>query len=194
MTKKYLAPQKQSGFVLITGIIFLVVIAVAAISSMEISNLDYKMATNSAFKDHSFQASETGRITSGDAVNQFAYERSWDSTDLHSAISFDTAFNPLAQNANTENLFKGETLDKDMTFAVSKSDDVAEINADIFIMRAPGVASLAGMGTQQFSGYEGAGKGIATSGSAIYFELRSRGTGNGGAETITASEYRTFIQ
>lgn len=186
--------KKPSGFILVTGLILLVVIAVAAISSMEISNLDYKMASNTAFKDQSFQASETGRIATGDAVNQFIDERSWTSVAYNSGLSFDSTFNPLAQNANTENLFDMTSLNRDMRFSIAKSTTMANVDADIFIMRAPGVSSVAGMGTQQFSGYEGSGKGLAASGSAIYFELRSRGIGSGGAETVTASEYRTFIK
>ena len=186
--------QHQKGFVLITGLILLVVIAVAAISGMQSSNLDYKMASNTAFKDQSFQASETGRIAAGDGINQYMDERSWDNVTTNIGLSYNNALNPLKQNAATENLFETTSLVKDMDFKIDKGTKVSKIESEVYITRIPGVHSVAGMGTQQFAGYDGAGKGLGASGSAIYFELRSRGKGNGGAETVTASEYRKFIK
>ena len=187
-------PQHQSGFVLITGLILLIIIAIAAIASMEMSNLDYRMASNSAFKEQSFQASETGRIAAGDAVNQFIYERSWDGVTVHPGISFASTFSPLSANGDSENLFSSGSLAKDMDFDIASTSAIEKINSDIYIIRAPSAAAAIGGGLQQLAGYRGAGKGVASSGSAIYFELRSKGLGNGGAETTTASEYRSFIQ
>ena len=186
--------KNQNGFVLITGLILLIIIAIAAIASMEMSNLDYRMATNSAFKAHSFQASETGRIAAGDAVNQFIYERSWSEVATHPGISIISGFSPLAENAASENLFNATTLIKDMNFTVAGTTTIESVDADIYVVRAPSAAAAAGGGLQQLAGYRGAGKGAAASGSAIYFELRAKGAGNGGAETTTASEYRSFIQ
>ncbi len=193
-TQNVKAIQHQEGFVLVTGLILLVVIAVAAISGMRSSNLDYKMASNTAFKDQSFQASETGRIAAGDAINQYMDERAWDNVTTNIGLSYTSTLNPLKQNANTENLFDTKSLVKDMDFKIDKGTKVSKVESEVYITRVPGVHSVAGMGTQQFSGYDGAGKGLGASGSAIYFELRSRGKGNGGAETVTASEYRTFIK
>lgn len=187
--------NKQSGAVLAIGLILLVIVAIAAIAGMELSNLDYKMASNSAFKNQSFQASETGRITTGDAVNQYIYDRSWVNTTIHSNLHITQEnYSPLALNSDTEDLFNTESLVKDMTFSLARSSVAQEIAADIFIIRAPSATVASGGGLQQLAGYRGAGKGVATSGSAIYFELRSKGTAYGGAQTITASEYRAFIQ
>ena len=187
--------KNQDGAVLAVGLILLIIIAIAAIAGMEISNLDYKMSSNAAFKNQSFQASETGRITTGDAVNQYIYDRSWDNATIHSNLSFtDSQFNPLALNTDTEDVFDTETLVKDMAFSVATSALVQEVAADIYIVRAPTASVATGGGLQQLAGYRGAGKGVATSGSSIYFELRAKGMANGGAETITASEYRAFIQ
>lgn len=187
--------KAQNGAVLVVGLILLVIIAIAAIAGMEISNLDYKMASNAAFKNQSFQASETGRITTGDAVNQYIYDRSWDNASIHTNLSFtDSQFNPLALNTDTEDVFNTETLVKDMKFSIATSALVQEVSSDIYIIRAPTASVASGGGLQQLAGYRGAGKGVATSGSSIYFELREKGSANGGAETITASEYRAFIQ
>ena len=82
----------QSGVILITGLILLFVIAIAAVTSMQISNLDYKMATNTAFKNQSFQASESGRIAAGDAINQFIYDRTWVGVTPHSGIIYNSSF------------------------------------------------------------------------------------------------------
>lgn len=189
-----LPARHQKGFVLITGLVLLVVIAIAAITSVEITNLDYKMASNLAFKEQSFQASESGRAAAGDAVNQYAYDRSWDGLTLHSGVSFSSGFNPLAPNATTENLFSQSSLVKDIDFTIAKSTNTSPVDADVYILRSPNAVAAAGGGIQQLSGYKGAGKGIASSGSAIYFELRAKGMGSGSAQTTTASEYRTLIQ
>lgn len=195
MIKNKLTKNNQRGAVLIIGLIFLIIISIAGISGMEISNLDYKMASNSAFKNQSFQASETGRITVGDAVSQYIYDRSWDNASVHSNLSFtDVDFNPLALNSSSEDVFDTDTLVKDMNFSLVKSDTTEAIESDIYIIRSPTVNVSSGGGLQQLAGYRGAGKGVASSGSSIYFELRARGTANGGAQTITASEYRAFIQ
>ena len=162
---------------------------------MELSNLDYKMASNSAFKNQSFQASETGRITTGDAVNQYIYDRSWVNATIHPNLHFTLEdYSPLALNSDTEDAFNTETLVKDMTFSLTTSSVAQEVAADIFIIRSPSATVASGGGLQQLAGYRGAGKGVATSGSAIFFELRAKGTAYGGAQTITASEYRAFIQ
>lgn len=187
--------SKQNGAILVIGLVLLIVVAIAAIAGMEISNLDYKMASNSAFKNQSFQASETGRITAGDAVNQYIYDRSWTNATTHPNLSFeDTEFNPLALNSDVEDVFDTDTLIKDMDFSVVQSIVAEEIASDIYIVRAPTASVALGGGLQQLAGYRGAGKGVATSGSSIYFELRAKGSANGGAQTITASEYRAFIQ
>ena len=184
----------QSGVILITGLILLFVIAIAAVTSMQISNLDYKMAANTAFKNQSFQASESGRIAAGDAINQFIYDRTWVGVTPHSGISYNSSFNPLDANAASENPFNATTLIKDMEFTIATSSGIEAVDADIYVIRSPSIAAASGGGLQQLSGYRGAGKGIASSGSAIYFELRATGTGFGNAQTVTASEYRTFIQ
>lgn len=186
--------KRQQGAILIIGLILLVIVAITAIASMEISNLDYKMASNSAFKSQSFQASETGRVSAGNAIKEYIYDRSWNDANTHINLSFDSSFNPLALNDETEDIFDTDTLVADMNFSVIQSAIAEKISSDIYIVRIPVANVATGGGLQQLAGYRGAGKGIATSGSAIYFELRARGMAKGGAQTVTASEYRAFIQ
>ncbi len=186
--------RTQNGFILVTGILLLIAISVVAISSMRASNLDYKMSSNTAFKAQSFEASETGRVLAGDAINKFIYERSWADLTIHASMVFDTQYDPLKENASSELPYDTSSLTKDMTFSLAKTTDRKAMNADIYIVRTPNVSAASGAGSQQLSGYRGAGKGIASSGSILYFEIRSKGLGNGNAQTITASEYRTFIQ
>jgi hypothetical protein len=180
--------QAQTGFVLISGLIILVIIAIAAIAGSQMSNLDYKMASNNAFKDEAFQNSETGRIAAADAVGKFLYERSWDNTLPHPQLTFDAQFNPLQDNSITENLFKSTSLTRDMTFTIN-----GEVISDLYIMNSPAAVLQQGSGAQMLSGYRGAGKGSASGGAALFFELRSVGLGQGGARATTASEYKGRI-
>ncbi|WP_053980934.1 hypothetical protein [Marinagarivorans algicola] len=186
--------KKQQGAILIIGLILLTIVGIAAIASIETSNLDYRMASNSAFKSQSFQASETGRVSAGNAIKEYIYDRSWNSANKHINLSFEASFNPLAVSNQSEDVFDTDTLETDMNFSVAQSATAEKVSSDIYILRIPMTNAASGGGLQQLAGYRGAGKGVATSGSAIYFELRSKGMAKGGAQTVTASEYRAFIQ
>ena len=60
---KYLTPQtpdNQQGAVLITALVFLVIMTLLALSAMNTTTLEEKMAANSQEINRAFQASETG--------------------------------------------------------------------------------------------------------------------------------------
>lgn len=185
---------KQSGFVLVTGLILLLVITIASLTSMKNSVLGYKISANTAFNDVAFQASESARAAAGEAVKNYIWDRSWTGFTIHSGLSRESEYNPLKTNGIFENQFRPSTLEKDMDFNIAKSGDVDEIDADVFIIRSPTATGASGAGMQQLAGYRGAGKGAGSSGSYLYFELRSLGYSAGGAETTTASEYRAYLQ
>lgn len=182
-------PFRQNGYVLITGLIFILVIAVVTTSSMQSSNLGYKISTNVALKDLAFQGSESGRIAAGVSLRDYVYDLSWPTvtglTNKESAYKAD-----LDTLGVDENLLDTSSLDVDMAYAI-EGEDIENINADVSLVKAPGgINDRSGM--QQLSGYEGLGKGAAAGGVQLIWEIRSQGSGAAGARAVTASEYRVI--
>ncbi len=181
--------RNQSGYVLITGLIFILVVTIVSISSMQSSNLNYKISTNEVFKTISFQGSESGRAAAGDAVSEYVYAREWEGN--FSGLSWDENYDPSTDDLETgEDLYSTDTLTVDMEYEVSHAS-IENIESDISIVKAPGV-STGGSGLQQLSAYEGLGKGAGAGGIHLTFEIRSTGRSSDEAVSVTASEYRVF--
>lgn len=181
--------KKQSGAVLIVGLIFILIISLATISSMQETNLNYKISTNESFKNISFQSSESGRAVSGDALSYYIYHRSWDAFNV-AGLSWTTLYDPSTDSLDplTENLYDTSSLGVDMNFTLSGTG-VEVASSNISIAKSPGVKST-GSAFQQLSGYEGLGKGAGAGGIHLIYEVRSTGLSAGNAVTVTASEYR----
>lgn len=81
-------PSRQAGATLIVALIFLVVLTIAGISAMQFSTLEERMASNSQFRNETFQqtqssiqsnllalnANATGRARLLEAMNQQKYD------------------------------------------------------------------------------------------------------------------------
>ena len=194
----YFLQKRQSGFVLIIGLIFILIISVVTVSSMQSSNLDYKIATNSIFKTVAFENSESGRIASGDAISYFMYYRSWSGFSRLGLIppdDYDPSIDNLGSitidgNQVAESLLDTNYLNIDLTYNVNTTD-IEPINSDINIIKGFTVPNY-GSGLQQSSGYDGLGKGIGTGGAHLLYEIRSTGTAASDARAVTAAEYRVI--
>ncbi len=180
--------KKNSGFVLVTGLVFVLVIMLVTVATMQSSNLDYKISSNEAFKDIAFQGSESGRVAAGEAVVYYIYSREWTGLQV-SNLTYLSDYDPATDSVGpNEDLYDTSSLNVDMQYDVS-GPYIETIDADINIVKAPGARSK-GSGLQQLSGYEGLGKGAGAGGVHLIYEIRSTGEGASGAVAVTASELR----
>lgn len=180
--------QRESGYILITGMIFLLIIALVSVSSLEGVNLDYKISTNDSFKDIAFQNSESGRTLIGDRISYYTYHRQWEGVD-DTGLVIPGDYDPTVDVLQTgEDLYDTSTLAVDMTYEL-QSESIEVMQAAINIVKAPGINS-SGSGLQQLAGYEGLGKGAGSGSMFLLYEIRSSGFGPSNAKAVTASEYK----
>jgi len=178
----------QSGFVLITGLILILVVTIVTVSSMQSTNLDYKISSNEAFKDIAFQSSESGRTAAGVGISDYLESRSF--TGI-TGLSHDSDYDPYSDLvASGEDLLDTSSLTVDLEFNLSATD-IEDIEADINVLKAPAVSAKKSA-LQQLSGYEGLGKSAAEGGTHIIFEIRSTGYGPSRAAAVTASEFKVI--
>lgn len=183
--------KTQSGYVLITGLILILVITIVTTSSMQGSNLDYKISSNSVFKDIAFQSSESGRTAAGEGISYYIYNRDFTGHGVP-GLSYTTDYDPKTDSVvSGEDLYNTNSLTADMFFDVS-DDAIEDLEADISIVKAQGV-NTGRSGVQQLSGYRGAGKSAAAGGVHLVYEIRSTGiVANTKAVAVTASEFRVI--
>ena len=190
----------QRGYVLITSLIFLTILTLVGVSSMQSSTLEYQVSTNQAFTERAFQSSDTGRKALADIVHAHVYERGWDNVsigsleilDKDSSGSGDSFWNGNSESANT--LSSGGTLTTDARFIIDLNGDgdgidSNEIESDIAVYRSKEVQPP-GAGLAMVAGYRGLGKSSASGGGHIYYEIRSTGRSASNAQSVTVSEYR----
>ncbi|MBX2858622.1 MAG: pilus assembly PilX N-terminal domain-containing protein [Cellvibrionaceae bacterium] len=183
--------SSESGFILITGLLFILAISVITVSSMQGTNLDYKISANESYKDIAFQGSETGRTVAGEAIAHFVYDRRWQGLNIN-GLAIPSTYDPSTDAlANGENLYDTSTLTVDLSFNLS-SQSIETIAADINIMKADGVKK-GKSALNQLSAYEGLGKGAGSGGVHLLYEIRSQGEGPAKAAAVTASEYKAAL-
>ncbi len=180
--------QRQSGYVLVTGLVFILIITVVTTSSMQSSNLDYKISSNEVFKNVAFQGSESGRIVAGENISHFVF---YQEGATIAGLSYDSDYKgDIDKKEDGEDLLDTSTLNVDMRYDVSGSN-VEPIAAEMISMKGTGAVSDRA-GFQQLSGYEGLGKGAGNGGAQVIYEIRSIGYGGGSAVAVTATEYRVI--
>jgi len=183
--------HSQSGYILITGLIFLLGISLITISMVQGTNLDYKIASNETFKAVAFQGSESGRAVSGEAIAYYMYDRQWDGLTIN-GLTIPSGYDPFSDVLKTgEDLYNSSSLEVDLNFDLS-STAVETIDAEINVIKAEGV-QLNKSALNQLSAYEGLGKGAGAGGASILFELRSQGKGPADAVAVTASEFKVTL-
>lgn len=190
--------KSESGFVLIVGLVFILIIAVITVSSMQSSNLDYKISTNSVLKDVAFQSSESGRLAAGEAISHFSFYDSWtgyseggfEASALKTYDPVSDVLSKISVNGveQLENPLDTNQLNVDLSYEKSGAN-IETIKSDINIIKAPAVLNN-GAGLQQLAGYDGLGKGLGNGGTTIIFEIRSASTA--GAFAVTATEYKVI--
>ena len=183
--------HSESGFVLITGLLFILAISVITISSMQGTNLDYKISANESYKDIAFQGSESGRTVAGEAIAHFVYDRRWDGFNIN-GLEIPATYDPSTDGlAAGESLYDTSSLNVDFSFNLS-AENVEPIASNINIIKADGVQK-GKSSLNQLSGYEGLGKGAGSGGVHLLYEIRSQGAGPAKAAAVTASEYKAAL-
>jgi len=187
--------KKQQGVALIIGLVFLGAVSIVGIAVMQNTQISYQLSANQAYSEKAFQSSESARSSLGQSIADYVYDRAWVSVPSHLTVldkdSNDGPDSPLDDNGSGENLYSQDTLAVDMEFNWASGDE--KLDADIYVVKTQRMIQ-GGAGAQQLSGYEGFGKAAAAGGGALFFEIRSKGTSNRGATSLTASEYRAVIQ
>lgn len=181
--------KKQTGAVLATALLLLLVLTLVAVTSMDSSNLSFRMSANSTFHDDAFNDSESARITSTSVLQEYMYEGEWTNVILPTGLSVSSGGGALLDpNGDTEDRYVNSSLSKDLEFSTQG------ILADIYVLKGPTFLNSAGAGSAQYKGYGGTGVAAGAAGGAYkFFEFRSVGRNQSGAQSWTASDYK-YVQ
>jgi hypothetical protein len=216
-----LIPKRRisGGYALFTALVLLVVITTVAVFAMRSSNLELRMASNTALKTESLEASEAGRQLLGEIVDVHAFNRGWPESiggNIPDALFGVTLPDFVAIEKNLDATLRDWYVDNDETefnpndlivdARVNASltpddqtpDYVQQSDIQVFKLRTD---LAAGSGAAQLRGYEGTGKGAAASGGNVFFYVQSRGREDTRstdvtpeAATVTGATYRHVIR
>ncbi|MGD8378371.1 MAG: PilX N-terminal domain-containing pilus assembly protein [Gammaproteobacteria bacterium] len=200
----------QSGYVLVTALIFLLVLTLVAVIATKNTSLELRMSRNFTNHVRSFETSEGTRLAINDLVDAHVYNRGWPTTVTGGTIDPATFASPIPpgltildkdgdgvpddlyiKNDAGENVLDPGTLDTDMTYSRTVNGETMTSKLSVFKL---GTSNNPGSSTAMISGYEGTGKATAGSGGAVYFQLRSVAEGLDGAIAVTASVYRHVVR
>ncbi len=193
-------PSRQRGAVLITALMFLTVLTLVGVVSMQSTSMDYQMSTNAVLQDRAFYFSENGREAMGSVIDDHLFDRGWSTNViLPTGLTIaDTSKDLYNGNDAGESLANAASLTFDATHRLDGNDDGdftdgEDSNSQIIVYKTQ-TQWAAGAGTAMAAGYEGLGKAAAAGGLHVFFELRSRGTTVAGAQATTAAEYRAILK
>ncbi len=195
-----IALPRQQGAVLITALMFLTVLTLVGVISMQSTSMDYQMSTNAVLRDRAFHFSENGREAMGSVIDDHLFERGWTANvTLPTGLNIANANKDLYNGNDTgESLADASSLTVDATHRLDGNGDGdftdgEDSNSAIIVYKTQ-TQWAAGAGTAMAAGYEGLGKAAAAGGVHVFFELRSRGTTVAGAQATTATEYRAILK
>ena len=190
---------KQQGAVLVVSLIFLAMLTLVGVSSMQSTSLDYQISANAALKDRSFYSSESGRLAMGDILDDHIFERGWTNFSLPAGLSMTTANKDLyLTNDAGDDLANQASLTIDARYQIDNAvdgdfSDGGDIDADVVVYKTQ-TKWATGAGVAMVSGYQGLGKSSAAGGTHMFFELRSTGKTALNAQSVTATEYRAIVK
>lgn len=191
------AKGRQRGYLLVTGMIFMLILAVIGVNAMQTTNLDYRMSTNSALKKQAFERGESGRSALASVLAQHLSQGGvWSSMTLPAGLDIydkdsDSSDDSLAVNGVSE--LQDSPLD-DAVFSVDLDGDgnvtdenEFEVTVSVFNMKT---INAPGNGAGQFGGTLGLGKGGGAGGTHMFLQIRSEGTAAGDARSNVVVDYR----
>ncbi|WP_027857402.1 pilus assembly PilX family protein [Marinobacterium jannaschii] len=182
-----LRSQREGGYILVTGMLFLLVITMVAVNSMGGATMDYRISANMAFEANAFEASEAGRRQLVASLENYIEEGDWSGKDASMSIT-DHGTEKNGTNlamANTETSSSIDftdltSIDKDATYTVSAQSGKpgSAIDANGWVVRLQDNARLAPGSTNVYW---------------THYAIVSQATSTGGATVTTASEMRSQI-
>lgn len=188
----------QQGYVLFTGLIFMLVLAVIGVSAMQTTNIEYRMSSNTAFKKQAFARGESGRSAISDVLSDhLAAAGTWPtSLTLPSGLVIrdkdsDGVADDLSQNGGGETP-AAPIADADYQIDYNTDGDLTD-TADIdvaistFWLKSK---KAVGAGLGDSSGTLGAGKGVSGGGFHMFFQVRADGTAPSQARSNVLVDYR----
>jgi len=200
--------MRQTGAVLITSLIFLLVLTLVALVASQSSVMETRMSTNAVIKKRAFESSEALRTGTDDLLDAHLFNRGWPSAfggglpnglfNIPDGISSLNTLNWGEGNGSSESLFNAGSWVTDMALRNDGNndgdyDDDVDQKADLYVYKTV-VVNATGSATAMVAGYEGLGKSSASGGARIYFDLRSVGRSAGNAAGTTSSNYRYVIR
>jgi hypothetical protein len=176
---------------LFTAMVLLFALTIAAITAIRSTTLDYKLVTNTTFRDTAFETSETSRRVVSGLLDAHIDARGWDGVVLPGSLTVINATTTDGLLYAGDNAALGElaTSDRDFQFDASIFG-----TADVFVSRLDQQLAT-GAGAATAEGYAGLGFGSAAGGGWLFFDIRSRGTHfDTGAQAVTGADFRHVIR
>jgi len=190
--------SRQQGYVLFTGMVFILVLAVIGVSAMQTTNIEYRMSSNTAYKKQAFARGESGRSALSEVLSgHLAAAGTWPPS-----LTLPTGFtvkdvNPadgvpddLSQNRSGETPGAPQpdaayVVDFDGNGVTDKEDFSVDVSN--FWLKSK---KAVGAGLGDSSATLGAGKGISGGGFHMFFQLRGDGIAPAQARSNVLVDYR----
>ena len=189
MRIKNLPFKKQRGAVLAVSLLLLLVLTLVAVTSMDGTNMSFKMSANNVYHDEAFNNSESTRVASTSVLYEYLKEGAWVDVNMPNGLAVFPGNGRLDEvNGDDEDRLDYGTLLPDLVF------DDSGMTGQTSVLT--GLTSLNDKGgsISQYKGYSGAGNSAgAAGGSYKFYEFRSVGTSKSNANARTASDYK-YVQ
>jgi hypothetical protein len=181
--------NNQRGSVIIITMIILVLLTIIGISAIDTSTTEMQIATNEQLHKIAFYAADGGTEAGIKLLEQNLIERDW----ADSAVVGDVALNGHSDNglfytndsANTPDPIPSDT-NRDAFLPTGYAAGQPHTN-----LKVRGSGTLAeGSASQLASGYDGKGKGAASGGVWLYYEIRSQHVGVRNSRSLVTVNWR----
>ncbi|WP_319547568.1 pilus assembly PilX N-terminal domain-containing protein [Desulfogranum marinum] len=205
--------HNDDGFVLVAALLMLVVLTLIGIAATSTTNIELKIAGNDKTAGESFHKADGGLEASIEVLEQnircpTGFSLAPAGFDNADATTF---FSISGVNVFDNNFALDETIDDvaGATGATTLGDVPSDAIRSLRLPLDPAVPSdadthtnmaiwgetqyIAGSAIQMAAGYEGKGKGAASGGGAILYEVHSQHVGKNNSESIVALQWRHII-
>ncbi len=197
----------EEGFVLVFTLLLLVVVTLLGVSSISTSVFESTMSANDALYKRAFYEADGGTSVAGVVIEEnVSCPNGFSSTEGSGSALIDG--NVLIEK-NSLALWKNDP-NKWTTKDSSTNTQHTDVNRDAYFfydasdlkgtqlprtnITAGGVTAIAtGAGLQMAAGYEGRGKGMASGGAYINYDVYSQHIGNRMSESIVEIEWRHVV-
>ena len=189
----------EKGNVLIVGLFFILILTVLGVGSMQSSNLEYRMSTNTAFKKQTFEYSESGRSSVSQVLDPHIFRRGWTGVNTPNGLNIldndGTAGVDLIYENEASELVTAPENDAEfyIDFDGDGNNDANEKIADVSVYEIKSDVAV-GTSAGSSSGYTGAGKGLGNSGFHMFFQVESTGSGQGDSLASVGTDFRYVVR